>query len=173
MPISLYQATVPTFLQVLPQMGSLIDKAEAWCGEKGLPDSALIEANLAEDMWPFGKQITTACLHAGGAVAGVQAGETGVDFSPAPGDFASLRARVAESLVTLRAVEPDALNAIADRNHCFCFGERRMDFTVADYLLSFALPNFFFHASMAYAILRHQGLPVGKMDFLGQVRRKV
>jgi uncharacterized protein len=172
MPVSLYQATVPTFLQVLSPLGGLIDKAGAWCADKGLPDNALTEARLASAMWGFGKQVTTACLHAEAAAGGVQSGETGPDFSPAPEDLAALKARVNEVLGKLRAVQPADLDGIATRDHCFRFGERRMDFTVADYLLSFALPNFFFHASMAYAILRNQGLPIGKMDFLGAVRLK-
>lgn len=172
MPVSLYQATVPSFLQILPRVGGLVARAEAWCGEKGVAPAALIEARLADDMWPFGKQVTTACLHAEAAAGGVQGGETGPDFGPAPSDFAALTARVNEVLDKLRAVKAEELDAIAERDHCFRFGERRMDFTVADYLLSFAVPNFYFHASMAYAILRSQGLPIGKMDFLGEVRRK-
>ena len=171
MPVSLDQATVPSFLQILPRIGGLVDKAQAACAEMGRPDSAMIDARLAPDMWPFGKQVTTACLHAE-AAEGVQKGETGPDLSPAPGDFAALSARVAEAIAKLKSVRPDQLDAIAERDHCFRFGDRRMDFTVADYLLSFALPNFYFHASMAYAILRNQGLSIGKLDFLGEVRRK-
>ena len=172
MPVSLYTATVPSFLQILPRVGGLVDKARDAAAEQGLPDSALIEAKLADDMWPFGKQITTACLHAEAAAGGVQQVETGPDLSSAPGDFAAHSARVAEVIAKLQAVQPADLDTIAYRDHVFRFGERQMGFTVADYLLSFALPNFYFHAAMSYAILRNRGLAIGKMDFLGQVRMK-
>ncbi len=172
MPTSLYQATVPQFLQVLPAVAGLVEKARAHCAEKSLPDEALTDLRLAPDMWPFAKQIMAACQHSAGAVAGVQAGQTGPDLNPAPASFAALAAAVSDAITSLQAVTPDQIDSIADKETAFIFGERRMPFSVEDYLLSFAQPNFYFHASMAYALLRNQGLEVGKRDFMGTPRMK-
>ena len=172
MPTSLYHATVPTFIQVLEPLGGLIAKAREHCREKGLPDTALTEARLAPDKWPFAKQVMAACQHSAGAVEGVQADGCGPDLTPPPTAFDALDAAVARALATLRAVTPDQIDGIADKDTCFRFGETRMDYSVRDYLLSFALPNFFFHDSMAYAVLRAQGLAIGKRDWLGNPRRK-
>ncbi len=172
MTASLYQATVPSFLQVLTAVGGLIEKARAHCAEQGLPDEALTEARIAPDMWPFAKQVMTACQHSAGAVAGVQQGEIKPDLTPLPTSFAGLAAQVAEALAQLKAVTPEQIDGIGGNDTFFRFGDRRMDFTVEDYLLSFALPNFHFHAAMAYAVLRGQGLALGKRDFIGTTRHK-
>lgn len=173
MSISLYQATVPHYLQVLPSVGGLIEKARAHCMANGLGDEALTDARLAPDMWNFAKQVTSACQHSSGAVAGAQKGETGPDMEPAPQSFDALAERVNSAVSILQSLKREDIDAIGGNDICFRIGERSMDFTVEDYLLSFALPNFYFHASMAYAILRNQGLEVGKRDFLGAPRLKV
>lgn len=172
MTVSLYEATVPQFLQVLTPVAGLIDKARAHCRTNGLPDEALSEARLAPDMWVFAKQILASVQHSADAISGVKVGETGPDLSPPPTSFDVLSERVNAAIAQLQAVKPEEIDAIAGNDTCFRFGERVMPFTVQDYLLSFALPNFFFHASMAYAILRKEGLDVGKRDFLGAVRLK-
>jgi hypothetical protein len=173
MTLSLYAATVPTFLQILPSMGTLVDKAEAWCREQGVPEADLLQAQLADDMWPFANQVRAAWLHSAGAIKGVCKGETVPDFSDPPADFATLRARIDEAVASLKAVKPETIDALVGKDTCFRIGERRMDFLVEDYLLTFALPNFFFHATTAYAILRSRGLDVGKRDFLGGLKLKV
>jgi hypothetical protein len=173
MPISLYDATVPLYLQVLPAIGGLIDKAEAHCREAGLPDSALSEASLAPDMWHFARQVQIACMHSAAAVEGALSGKLTPDFTPPATDFASLRARVADAIARLKTITPAQLEAVIGRDTVFAMGEtRRFDFTAEDFLLSFALPNFTFHATTAYAILRMKGLPIGKGDFLGKIRMK-
>lgn len=173
MPIALHDATVATYRQILPAMAGLIDKAQAHCQSAGLPDNALTEARLAPDMWTFAKQIQTVCHHSAGGVEGILAGEFGPDLSEAPTDFASLKTLVAEAMARLDRVSPEELEARAEGDVVFRFGERRMDFTTADFVLSFSLPNFWFHASAAYAILRAQGVALGKMDFLGRPRMKM
>ena len=173
MPISLYDATVPLFLQVLAAIGGLIDKAEAHCRETGLPDAALSEAALAPDMWNFAKQIEVTCLHSSGAVDAVLAGRLTPTATQPASDFASLRALVDSAIARLQATTPEQLEAVFDRDTILAISEtRHLDFIARDYLLSFALPNFHFHATTAYAILRMKGLPIGKHDFLGNVRLK-
>lgn len=172
MTVSLDTAFVATCLQPLRSLAVLIDRAEAHCARHALSPEALTDARLAPDMWPFAKQVFEGGHHSARAIEAVRAGVAAPELQPAPTDFASLRADLAASIDTLQAVAPGELDAIAQRDMRFEFGTRRMDFTVEDFLLSFSLPNFFFHASMAYAILRNQGLAIGKLDFLGQVRVK-
>jgi hypothetical protein len=172
MSLSLYQATVPSFLQVLIPVGGLVEKARAHCADKGVPEEALLDQRLAEDMWPFAKQVAAACAHSFGAIEALRSGETGPDLNPPPGNFAALAAKVAAAVAGLQAVTEEEIAALEGGEVVFRFGERAMPFTASDYVLSFALPNFYFHASMAYGVLRNQGLAVGKMDWLGQVRMK-
>jgi uncharacterized protein len=172
MPFSLYHASVGAYLQILPSVAGLIDKAEAHCREHGLPDEALTGAAIAPDMWPFAKQVTESAHHSSRAVIGLRAGVFGPEIEPAPLDFASLRKEIADARAMLEAVEPAEIDGLTGRDMRFQFGERHMDFTAEDFILTFSLPNFYFHSAAAYNVLRMKGLPVGKMDFLGKLRLK-
>lgn len=172
MTLSLYQATVPSFLQILGSVGGLVEKARAHCQAQGGSEADLCDSRLAPDMWPFAKQVMAVAAHSAGAIAGVKKGETGPDMTPPPTSFDALAAIVADAIAALKAVTPEEVNSIAANDTAFVFGDRRMPFTVEDYLLSFALPNFYFHASMAYAVLRNQGVGIGKGDWLGAIRLK-
>lgn len=173
MPFSLYHASVGAYLQILPSIAGLVTKAEAHCSEHGLPAEALTDASLAPDMWPFAKQVTSVSHHSVGAINGLRAGVFGPELTPAPLDFASLNEHVAGSIAMLKGIDPAEINAMEGRDMRFEFGERRMNFTAEDFLLTFSMPNFYFHSSAAYGVLRNQGLKVGKMDFLGRPRLKV
>jgi uncharacterized protein len=172
MPLTLHAVSVGTYLQILPPIAALIDKAEEHCSAASLGPEALSGACLAEDMWPFAKQVTTCVHHSAGTIRGLRAGVFGPDLSAAPLDFASLRKEVGEAIAFLEAVDPAEINGMIGRDMRFEFGSRRMDFTVEDFILTFSLPNFYFHATTAYGILRNKGLAIGKMDFLGQPRLK-
>lgn len=172
MSFSLHAAAVGTYLQILPAISALVDKAEEHCRASGLAAEALTDARLAVDMWPFAKQVTSCTHHSAGTIKGLRAGVFGPDLAPAPLDFASLRREIGDAIALLETIEPDEINGMAGRDMRFEFGERRMDFTVEDFILTFSLPNFYFHATTAYAILRNQGLPIGKMDFMGRIRLK-
>lgn len=102
----------------------------------------------------------------------MRAGVFGPEIDPAPLDFASLRKEIADSIALVKNVDPTELDAMARRDMRFEFRQTRMEFTVEDFLLSFSLPNFYFHAATAYGVLRNQGLPLGKRDYLGQIRLK-
>ena len=173
MTVSLHTAVVGAYLQTLPKIAALVDKAEAHCRDNGLSDEALTGASLAPDMWPFAKQVMSVTDHSARAIACLDAGVFGPNLTPAPTDFASLRGHVADAIAQLEAVDPTAFDARADDDMRFEFGTRVMPFTVADFLLTFSLPNFHFHATSAYAVLRSQGLPIGKMDYLGAMRLKM
>ena len=167
MSVSLHTATVARYLQILASIGGLIDKADEHCRDNGLPAEALTEARLAEDMWPFAKQVQQCAHHSTGAIESVRVGVFRPKPDPVPTDFASLRAQIAAATTALLAIDPEELERLAGRETRFEFGERSMRFIASDFLLSFSMPNFYFHSTVAYAILRAQGLPVGKRNFLG------
>eukprot|EP01037_Dinobryon_pediforme_P003629 gene3629-3676_t len=171
MAFTLYDATFPSMLQILGSVSRLIDKAEAFCTEKGLAPEALIEARLIEDMLPFAYQVKSVAVHSIGAIEGVRKGTFSPDMSPPPATFADLQARITETLAALQAVDADEVESFIGRPMCFEFRDMRMDFTAEAFLLSFSQPNFYFHASTAYNVLRMKGVPIGKRDFNGRVRK--
>jgi uncharacterized protein len=172
MSFSLYAATVPSYLQILQVVSGLIVKAEAFCTHKGLAPHELIQARLAEDMQPFAYQVKSTAVHSLGAIEGVRRGVFSPDTTPPPDTFAALKARIAVTLAALEAVQASEVDAFVGRDMRFAFGERHADFTAENFLLSFSQPNFYFHASTTYAILRWKGLPIGKRDFTGRLRLK-
>jgi hypothetical protein len=172
MPFSLYHASVGAYLQILPSVAALVTKAEAHCNENGLAAEVMTGAKLADDMWPFAKQVFACAHHSARAIEGLRASVFGPELGPAPLDFTSLNSQVADARALLEAVNPAEIDGMIGKDMRFEFGTRRMDFTAEDFLLTFALPNFYFHSTSAYAILRNQGLKVGKMDYLGKVRLK-
>jgi uncharacterized protein len=169
---SLYLATVGTWLQILPQILRLVERAEAHCLENELPPEALLDARLAPDMWNFSKQVMYVILCSAGAVESLRSGTAGPDQTDPPMDFAVLRHKVAAAITLLKSVGPDEIENGADRDIVFAYTGNTMEYAGIDYLLSFCLPTFFFHASVAYAILRNQGLSIGKRHFIGRVRVK-
>lgn len=172
MNFTLHDALVPNWLQILGAVSGLMDKAQAHCAEHGLPDSALIEARLAADMLPLGFQVRSTVAHSIGAIEGVRRGTFSPDRSPWPDTLAGLKALVTETRQAVAQLDPAEINGFFGRDMCFEAAGRRIDFTAQDFLLSFSVPNFFFHASTTYDILRNQGLPLSKRDFLGMMRKK-
>ncbi len=170
MTLSLYDATIPSNLQVLRALDALLDKAEAFAAERGIDPATLIDAKLADDMLPFGYQVKSCVAHSVGGVEGVRAGVFSPDRSAWPTDFAGLHAAVQGAIATLEGYDPAEFDTLATAATKFEFGSYVMPFTGANFLLSFSQPNFYFHASIAYAILRAQGVPLGKRDFLGVPR---
>lgn len=172
MAISLYDATVPQFRQTLGATLSLLGKAEEFLAQRGLAPEELLGARLAGDMLPFPYQVRFVAMHSQGALEGVRSGRYSPDRSAPPLGFAALRACLDEALAAVNAATPGEVNAFAGREVHFEAGDIRMDFAAEDFLLSFSLPNFFFHATTAYDLLRMKGVPIGKRDFLGAVRIK-
>lgn len=172
MAFSLYSATVPCFRQILGAVSGLIDKAEAFCAEKNLAPEAIIEGRLAEDMHPFAYQVKSTVVHSLGALEGVRRGVFSPDTSTPPDTFAGLKERLAEASALLSAVSPEDLNGLEGGDMRFEAGSFRLDFTAEDFLMSFSLPNFYFHATTTYDILRMKGVQIGKRDFTGRPRLK-
>ncbi|KQT35204.1 hypothetical protein ASG29_03570 [Sphingomonas sp. Leaf412] len=167
MTFSLYDAVVPSNLQILRAVDGLVDKAAAFCAQNGRSEADLIDARLAPDMLPFGYQVKSCVAHSVGGIEGARTGSFSPDMSAWPTDIAGLHAILRTAIETLAATDRDSIDALVDSDTHFLFGEVRMPFTGANFLLSFSQPNFYFHATTAYAILRAQGVKLGKRDFIG------
>ena len=172
MAFSLYAATIPSYQQVLRAVSGLLDAAEAFCTEKGIAPEDIIKARLAENMLPFAYQVKSTAVHSLGAIEGVRRGVFSPDMTPPPESFAALQARIADTRAALEVIEPAEIDALVGRDMRFAAGERRVDFTAENFLLSFSQPNFYFHAATAYDILRWKGVRIGKRDFTGRLRTK-
>ncbi len=172
MPLSLFDATIPSYLQILGAVTRLLGKAEAWCTDKGLQPADLIQAKLADDMLPFGYQVKSTVAHSFGAIVGLRNGVFSPDRTPWPDSFAGLKQLTTDAIAGLEAVDAAELESFMGRDMRFEFGEMRLDFTAENFLLSFSQPNFYFHATTAYDILRWKGMPIGKRDYTGRVRVK-
>lgn len=170
MPMTLHEAFVPTARQVVQATKGVIAKAEAHCADKGVDPASLFGARLAPDMFPLPVHINLVCAHSAGAVAAAHAGLFAPPMAPPPADFAAMTAQLDEADAALAAGDPEALEAVASNPAPFRFGGREVPFTARNLLLSFCQPNLFFHATTFYAILRNQGVPLGKMDFMGPMR---
>jgi len=116
--------------------------------------------------------VKSTAVHSLGAIEGVRRGVFSPDTTPPPETFAALKARIAETLAALEAIEAAEVDAFVGRDMSFAFGDRHIDFTAEDFLLSFSQPNFYFHATTSYGILRWKGVPLGKRDFTGKLRAK-
>jgi hypothetical protein len=172
MAFSLYDASVPSYLQTLGSVSGLLGKAEAFCAEHGIAPQDIIQARLAADMLPFAYQVKSTAVHSLGAIEGVRRGVFSPDMNPPPDSFAALKARITATQAALEAVDAAEVNAFMGRDMRFAFGDRQADFTAENFLLSFSLPNFYFHATTTYAILRWKGVPLGKRDYTGRLRLK-
>jgi len=172
MAFSLYDATVANYLQILGAVGGFLDKSLTYFREKGIDPAEIVEARLTPDMLPLRFQIVSVAHHSRSAM---EAAKNGV-FSPPSGkmdlDYAGLQALVTEARNELSGLTPEDVNALVGRDVTFKVGDRVLPFTAEGFLMSFSLPNFFFHATTAYDILRHKGAPLGKRDFIGKMKLK-
>ncbi len=170
MQFSLYEATVPGYLQSLRATTAWLAKAEAFANEAGLAEADMMAARLADDMFPFNRQVRACAMHSQGALEGAFKGVFSPDLSPHPESFAGLRERLGEALTYLEGLAKSDVDGLLGQEMRFEFRDTKWPFLAQDFLLSFSQPNFFFHTTTAYAILRHQGMQIGKMDYLGKTR---
>ena len=170
MTLSFYDCSVTAYQQVLGGVKTALAKAVAHSEETDLDLQSVVDFRLQEDMLPFSFQVISVWHHSLGALRGLQAGV----FEPPPAmdplDFAGLQGLVDEAMAFCAAQTPEAVNALAEGPMVFRVRGREMPFTTDNFLLSFSLPNVYFHATTTYSILRHLGVPLGKMDYLGQLR---
>jgi hypothetical protein len=166
MPLSLYQASVPVHIRQLNGLSAILDKAISYCAERKIDPAAVLHARLSPDMFPLLRQVQVACNHAERGATRLAGME-----SPTHGDketsFEELKTRIADTITFLESIDPKKMEGVEDREITFPVGQRQMTLKGADYLFHFSLPNFYFHVTTAYNILRHNGLQIGKQDFMG------
>jgi hypothetical protein len=167
--LSLYQASVPVFEEYLMALAAILEKAEAYAATKKIDSAVIGSARLALDMFPLARQVQLACDFAKNAGARLTGTEPPT-FENTETNLKELRDRITRTLAFIQAKEPAKIDAMFDQYLQFPLGSNRAKMLAQNYLLHFALPNFFFHVTAAYAILRHYGLDIGKRDFLGNVR---
>ena len=165
MSVSLYDVSIPTYRRALKNLASFLDKAEAHAKASGIDLATYAEARLAPDMFPFIRQVQSASDGAKGGAARL----AGVD-APAMEDvettFPELRVRISRTIGFLDTISKDQVDARSGATIDLPLPGGVITFAAPDFLTQFSLPNFFFHVTTAYAILRAQGVPLGKMDFL-------
>jgi hypothetical protein len=166
MSYTVYDATIPVMTRALTNLSNILDKAAAQAKTKDMPLERLVEARLAPDMYNLAQQVQSASDGAKACAARL----AGIDVPPMPDTettFPELKERIAKTIAFLNSVTPDKLKGAEDREVVLKFPNAEMKFSGRDFAAGFALPNFFFHVTTAYAILRYKGIAIGKRDFLG------
>jgi hypothetical protein len=166
MTISLYDASVPVYTQMLGALDKVLGKAEAWAEARKIDNRVLVQARLFPDMLPLASQVRIACDAARAGTARL----AGVDFpkyEDSEQTIAELRQRIAGTLAFIAQVPRESIAGQEERDITIPLRERKLEMKGQAFLLHWSLPNFFFHVTTAYDILRHNGLEVGKADFLG------
>lgn len=172
MGIPLYDVTVLGFMQTVGAMEGVLQRGLAHCKERGIDTNEIVEARLHPDMLPFRFQVFSIVKNSVGAIESARAGLFARPPQTPALDYAGLQAVLAEASAKLKTYTRDEVNALQGRDMVFHPGEHKMLFTIEDFLLSFSIPNFHFHATTAYDILRSRGVPIGKRDYLGRLRPK-
>ena len=166
MSITMHTASVPVFIRMLGNLGTWLDKAEAHAQAKKFDPAVYLGARLAPDMLPFTKQIQIAC---DGAKFGVSrlAGVEAPKFDDNEASFTELRERVRATIAFIQSVPASKIDGTEDKDVTIPRRDGPMTLKGEFYLKHYVMPNFYFHLTTAYALLRHNGVELGKMDFLG------
>ena len=169
MTISMYHASIPLLTKMLGNLETIVDKAIAHAAARKIDDTAFVEARLFPDMFTFARQIRIATDMAKGAGARL----AGVDipkFDDNEKTLPELKARLRKAIDFLQTLTPAQIDGSENKTISLTAGGNSFTFKGVDYLQSWVLPNFFFHVTTAYNLLRHGGVQIGKMDFLGKVQ---
>jgi hypothetical protein len=168
MPLSMYQASIPVFISKLNNLSGILKKVEAHAAARKIEPEVFINARLAADMFPLSRQIQIAT----DGVKGCAARLAGVEVPSYPDTektFAELQARIAKTIEFLKTFGANKIDGSEERKVTLKLRGQDTSFLGQPYLLNFVLPNFYFHISMAYAILRHNGVEIGKPDYLSDL----
>ncbi len=166
MAISMYRASVPVFVQMLNALAGVLKKAADHAQAKKIDPAALLTARLYPDMFALIKQVQIACDFAKGCSARL----ADVDipkYEDNEASFADLDARIARTVAFLGTLKPAQIDGSEDKAIALTIGGQAMNFDGLTYLLNFTLPNFYFHVTTAFGLLRHNGVELGKRDFMG------
>lgn len=170
MSISLYDASVASYLQSLGGVAAVLAKGEDCARDGRLDLDEIVGYRLRDDMAPFSFQVISVWHHSMNAIRGLKEGL----FQPPPRmsglDYGGLKGLVSEATASLESESRADVDALAGKPMVFKIGERELPFTAENFILSFSLPNFYFHATTLYDILRLHGVPLGKRDYLGKLR---
>ena len=167
MALSMYHASIPVFVRMLGNLSAILHKAEAYAAERKIEPGVLLGARLAPDMHPLVRQVQIAT----DSVKGCAARLAGIEvprYEDSESSFAEVQARIGKTQAFLESIAAAQIDGSEDKPITLNFPGMELKFSGQDYLLNFVLPNFYFHLTTAYAILRHNGLAIGKMDFLGR-----
>jgi len=166
MSITMYQASIPVFVRMLGSLSAILDKAATHAETKKIDPAIFVNARLAPDMFPLSRQVQIAT----DMVKGCAARLAGIEF-PSYEDnettFADLQERITKTVAFLQSVSASQIDGSEDRKITLKFGSKELNFLGQAYLLDFVLPNFHFHLTTTYAILRHNGVEIGKKDYVG------
>ena len=167
MTISMYQASVPRFVNILGNLSNILDKAQANVDAKKLDTATLTNYRLFPDMLPMSAQVQIACDTAKGLVARL-AGVAIPVYEDNEKTLADLKARVAKTIAFIQTVTPAQIDGTEDKEIVIKRGDKETRYTGMQFLLGHAVPNFYFHVTTTYNILRHNGIEIGKRDYLGK-----
>jgi len=168
MAISMYQVSVPVFLKTLANLAAILDKGAAFAAARKIDPSVLLAYRLAPDMLNLTRQVQIAADHAKRAPARLAGIEAPV-YEDNETSFADLKARIDKTIAFVNTLKPAQIDGSEARDITLKIGGSSQTLSGQAYLLHNALPNFFFHVTTAYAILRHCGVEIGKKDFIGQI----
>ena len=166
MALSMYQASIPVYVRLLNGLAACLKKAAAHYGEKKLDESSLLAYRLYPDMFHFAKQVQAATDHARSGAARL-AGQEPPQFDANEKTLADLIARVEKTAAFVKSIKPEQVDGTEDKTVSFKVRDREFTFKGQQFLLNQSMPNFYFHTTTAYNILRHNGVEIGKRDFLG------
>ena len=172
MAISLYDLGVKSYLQIVPAVSRFLEKGRNYCEENNRNLDEIIELRLYDDMASFTFQIVSVMHHSVGAINGLKNGEFRPPKVPPGLDYGSLQELISNAENELKALDMHTVNSFEGGEVVFKMGATSIPFIAEDFIMSFSLPNFYFHAATAYDILRKEAVPLGKMDFLGVMRMK-
>ncbi len=170
MTISLYDITIPNYLQILNSMIGVMEKGAEYAQDSDFDLTAVLDAKLRDDMLPFRFQVISVMHHSQGAIKGIKDGV----FSPPPSmpdiDYDGLKGLLVEAANELKSLSQEDVNALSGKAMKFKMGDFEIPFIAENFAMSFSMPNFYFHATTTYDMLRMAGVPLGKRDFLGEMR---
>jgi hypothetical protein len=167
MPLTMYQASVPVYGRLLRNLAGILDKAAAHAAAKKIDPAILMSARLYPTMWSVAEQVRAACNHATRGPARLT-GTPPPAFDGKDATFDDLKARIAWAIAFAEGIPESAFEGAEDREIVFPTGDTERRLSGRDYLLGFSMPNFYFHVTTAYDILRHNGVPLKKDDFIGE-----
>ncbi len=168
MPLSMYQASIPLLTRGLENLAAILHKAAAHAEAKKIAPEVFLNARLAPDMFPLVRQVQIVSDTAKGCAARL-AGVEVPSYPDTESSFAELQERLATTVTFLKGIAPAQVDGSEERPIILKMHSEEVHFSGQAYLLGFALPNLYFHLTTAYAILRHNGVEIGKRDYLGEV----